>query len=207
MLFKEITINCLTDRNWAEQKCADALEDLNRLFNNKLKKRDAGYWLIKYCSLNIALLNYPERNESIEKFRSTYCELNKLYKISAQDEKTSVALPELNSLDKSDENQLLDWLIKYEDWGLDLEPYKWNTCFEDYTIPETGLIPLKHNREIFLYAQEYKDIFNFLNLFSKNYWHYAQLYCLSNHNGYYEESGIKYYRESRILLSKHQRYA
>jgi hypothetical protein len=88
---------------------------------------------------------------------------------------------------------LIDWLIKNEDFGLQLELFMVNTCFQYTEKTINGYIPLIGEPTIWIKAGDYLPIVSFLNLFSTNYWKTIESYAAKHAKGNNHHSRELYY--------------
>lgn len=161
-----------------QQKCENALIDLKESYNNKLEKEDCFYWLSKYKQLSETISKYDGYGGFINKFQTVYNEIEHVTNcIIKEEEEASLAVKEFALLKQDDENEMLNWLVKYEQFGLDLEYFRIDTIFNFLEKIEEGYLPLKKNKEVHLLINDYQNICDFLKTFSSNYWHYVEVYA------------------------------
>jgi len=183
-----------------QQRCEDALIDLKESYNNRLGKEDCLYWLSKYNQLKEDISSYYGYGGFINKFQKTYNEIEHVTNYIIKEDDASHAVKDFTQLNQDDENEMLKWLVKYEQFGLDLEYFRVDTIFDFLEKIEEGYLPLKKNNEVQLMINDYQNICEFLKKFSNYYWHYVKVYAKNVKDTVEDED---FYEPDRLYLKEY----
>lgn len=154
------------------QNCETALYDLKAQFNNKLTRENCFYWLSKNEQLRLTTSTCNYYGGMIKKFHDTFDEIKYITSFTLEEKNASIALSSYNSIKINDENQLMAWIVEMQEFGQELELFHYNNNFADTEKIKDGFLPLKNNDEVSLLVSEYKNIGQFLSVFSRVYCNY-----------------------------------
>ena len=169
--------------NSLEVLAFDSLQELNIRYGNRLDKDACLGWLNSHAALyerRMEIPLFPLKGSWCNSFSKTYSELQHLVGYFHYTGSCQKALIDLGKIDIQEENQLLDWLIKYEEFGLSMELFCAVTCFVHSENEKDGYIPLIVEPSIFVKTSDYSHIVDFLGVFSPKYWEIITAYAVRN---------------------------
>lgn len=178
------------------QKCEAALNELKEQYDNKLAKDDGFNWLLKNKSLYNDIQSMILYGGVIGKLRCTYRNLERLLSFVEKEATALEATLEYQNVYDKIGSKNLEWLAKYEDFGLELECFLYDTTFDSASDINGILITLRDNNEVSLQRMDFSEICDFLMIFSPQYWDIMNQISskleqeksdsLSNSNEYYQ---------------------
>jgi hypothetical protein len=184
----------------------DALQELNTRYGNRLDEDASIRWLESHSALYERRMEFPlfPLNGSEWKlFSSIYSELQHLVGYFQYTGMCEIALLDLGQIDIQEETQLLDWLIRYEEFGLSMEIFYAVTCFQNLETEKDGYIPLFGDPSINIKTSDYSHIVDFLSAFSFKYWQIIEEYAVREGNGQNTEKQELYYGPVTKSLKKY----
>lgn len=140
-----------------DQKFINALNELSVYKNSLLNANIFSEWLQKHKPLFEEFESPPSEYKNQVKFYDLFNSLNSLLKFSNYEGLAKKAVEDFNKIDIEDELNLLKWLCKYEELGINLWWLPLDSCtdfkqIQDYFIPTSHLTAIVTVNEIF---QEY----------------------------------------------------
>jgi len=153
-----------------QQQCEDALNQLSNANNNTINVELASDWLAMHQSLKEDTSYYLLHGGIIKKFRAVYTEIDGITKLITKDNEAGVGVLAFNLISSDDNEAILNWLVKHEEFGHDLEFLVCDLTFDLNDITPGGLVTLKNFAEIYYQIDNIKHIPAFLNIFSERYW-------------------------------------
>lgn len=138
-------------------------------------------WKVKYANLYAeSVKEYYDMIDDVEKFQSFYGSFNMFFESVQYSAIAKQAVEEMNILVATDsltEDNLLLWLVKYEEIGM----YKlWYFFPSQFHTPfKNGLFTIKSSgfENLYLTEADFGDLTNFKFLFQSNYWELLDKYC------------------------------
>jgi hypothetical protein len=193
--------NFVPDINYSitQQKCKEAINDLQKSFNGRITDEDASYWLSKHKPLKDETDNYILHGGFIKEFRLVYLDIESFYNLSSKEKQAHCAVKDFYLVSSNDDEAVLSWLIKYEEFGQDLEYFSIDLTFDLNEAIQKGFVQLKRNNRIHFIVDQYSKIPEFLNIFSERYWSYVK--SISNTGN--DEVTRDYYEPSRLYLKEY----
>jgi hypothetical protein len=160
------------------QKCKLAYEELTQYQATIIDKDVYLVWLQKFYYLYISFDLPPYFYSEFDKFHTIYSRINELKEFLQSSDSAKEAVKEFQTIDKSNETQLLKWLIKYEQTGnnliLFLDIY-WDFNFENPEKSEYFEVDvLKIKTSDFIHIAKFKF------LFDEHYWIMLEKYTTSS---------------------------
>jgi hypothetical protein len=131
--------------------------------------------------------------KSCNSFLNIYSELNYLYSYLEYNRVCDIEILSIEHKDSCGKEILIDWLIKNEEFGLQMELFMVNTCFQYPEKTVNGYLPLIGEPNIWVKTCDYLPIVSFLNLFSTNYWETIESYAAKSAKGNNPHSRELYY--------------
>jgi hypothetical protein len=160
-----------------------ALRELDKLYDNKLEIQSSQNWLERHAELYQYRMEYLLKPGNCSSFTSVYSELSELLTYQVFKGTCESKLLDFHHEESKSEVTLVDWLIKNEDFGLQLELFMVNTCFQYPEKTVNGYLPLIGQPNIWVKTSDYLPIVSFLNLFSTNYWETIESYAAKSAKG------------------------
>lgn len=161
------------------EKCKVAINEICREETNYLHKVDYVDWINKYAYLkdeNFRFLFYPF--PQLENFNNLFFILSQ-YKFYVElNDKCIQANQEYLLTDISNEDALLDWLIKYEKIGTSLEVIKETplNIYDNEEEFETGFVTIHDELNIKIAVADFKNILEFFDNFFTPYFNMCEKY-------------------------------
>lgn len=200
-IYSEDKVNFIPtiDYSITQQKCEQAINDLEITYKSSITVDDADYWLSKYKVLKDDTGNYFLHGGNIKKFRSIYLDIESFYNLMSKEKQAHDAVIDFYLVASNDDEAVLSWLIKYEEFGQELEFFSIDITFDLNEAIQIGFVPLKHNNDILFVVNQSSKIPEFLNTFSERYWSYVK--SISNTGS--DEDTQDYYEPSRLYLKEY----
>jgi hypothetical protein len=176
-----------------EVLASGALRELEKLYNNKLDIYSSKNWLEQHAELYQIRMEYLLKPGNCNSFSKIYSELSELLTYQVFKGTCESKLLDFHHEDAKSDVTLVDWLIKNEEFGLKLELFMVNTCFQYPEKSVDGYIPLIGEPNIWVNTSDYLPIVGFLNLFSTNYWETIESYAAKHAKGNNPHSRELYY--------------
>jgi hypothetical protein len=205
----QITLNIYTedkasffptfDYSTTQQKCEEAINDLQKAFNNRITNEDASSWLTYYNPLKDKSSHYILHGGFIKAFRSIYFDIERIHNLISKEKEAVNAINDFRLISPTDNEALLSWLVKYEEFGQDLDYFVADLIIDFKEAVANGFIPLKGNHEIHFLVDRSSKIPVFLDTFSERYWNYVK--SISNAGTY--EGTQDYYTLDRLFLTEY----
>lgn len=98
-----------------EQNCGYAIEELSKKEGQTLTANEYMKWLRKHKDLYNSIPLYPLYFEILQKFYQLYSDIMRTINSLQYNQQAFNAQYELDRLDKTDEETIIDWLLKYEE--------------------------------------------------------------------------------------------
>lgn len=152
------------------KKSIEAYYELIKLDVTYLHKADYLHWLGKYKSLKASIDDPILNTDEVQRFHFLYFHISALAKYLVVEDDAKEALHEFTRLDITNEHFLLQWLVKYEDFGLDNMAITYSTGFEDDDEVKTGYVSLHPNYNLKIAVEDYRNIYEFETIFNSYYW-------------------------------------
>jgi hypothetical protein len=187
------------DYSTTQQKCEDAINDLQKSFNNRITEDDASYWLTKYNPLKDKSSTYILHGGFIKAFRSIYFDIERIHNMITKENEAANAINDFRLISPTDEEAVLSWLVKYEEFGQDLDYCAADLIIDFKEAVANGFIPLKGNHEIHYLVDQASKFPVFLDTFSERYWNYVK--SISNAGIY--KGTQDYYTLDRLFLKEY----
>lgn len=175
------------------QECKLAYEELIQYQNRIIDKTIYLSWLEKYFELNKYFHgkgSFSDNYSDFHRFYWLYFRINELNDFLQSNEFAKEAVEEFQTIDKSNEPQLLKWLIKYEKTGNDLTLFLYEDI--DFESPEKskyfGIDDFKINTSDFWYIAKFKF------LFDEYYWE-----ILEKYSTFSNEEKTRYINENNVM--------
>lgn len=161
------------------EKCKAAINEICRKKTNYLHRADYVDWISKHEYLkdeNFRFLFYPF--PQLEKFNNLFFILSQYKSYVELNEKCIQANQEYFLTDISNEDALLDWLIKYEKIGTSLEVIKETplNIYDNEEEFETGFVTVHDNLNIKIAVADFKNILEFFDNFFTPYFNMCEKY-------------------------------
>jgi hypothetical protein len=155
-----------------------ALKELDKLYDNKLDDNSSQNWLERHAKLYQKRMEYLLRGGNCNSFSKIYSELNHLrtYLVFIGDCESK--LLDFYQEESKPGMILIEWLIRNEEFGLKLELFNVNTCFQYPEKVVDGYLPLIADPAIWIKYSDYSPIVNFLKLFSQNYFEITERFAI-----------------------------
>ena len=205
----QITLNIYTedkasffptiDYSTTQQNCEDAINDLQKSFNNRITNEDASSWLTYYYPLKDKSSDYILHGGFIKAFRSIYFDIERIHNLISKEEEAASAMIDFRLISPTDNESLLSWLVKYEEFGQDLDYFVADLIIDFNEAVENGFIPLKGNHDIHFMVDQSSNIPVFLDTFSEPYWNYVK--SISNAGS--DEETHDYYNPDQLFLTEY----
>ncbi len=192
--------------NSLEVLAFDSLQELNTRYGNRLDKDASLGWLDRHAALYDRRMEFPLfplKGSGCKSFSSIYAELQHLVGFFQYAGLCERALLDLGRMEVQEENQLVDWLLKYEDFGLSMELFCTVTCFEQSENEKDGFISIIGEPSIFVKTSDYSHIVDFLSAFSPKYWIIVEEYAKREWNLQNTDSRELYYGPVKKLLREY----
>ncbi|MBS1776967.1 MAG: hypothetical protein JSS64_11880 [Bacteroidetes bacterium] len=154
------------------QKCKLAYEELIHFQNTAIDKEVYLVWLEKFYPLYKSFDLPPIFYAEFDKFYWLYSRINELKDFLQSNKFAIKAIKEFQSIDKSNEKQLLIWLTKYEQTGNNLTLFLYEDI--DFEQPEKNKYFKVDNLKID--TSDFKHIAKFKFLFDEHYWEMLEKY-------------------------------
>ena len=161
------------------EKCKDALHEIRRKKTNYLHKADYVDWINKYEYLkdeNFRFLFYPF--PQLEKFNNLFYTLYQ-YKFYAELTEACIQANKEHSVtDISNEDELIEWLIKFEKLGNSLDAIKETPLnIEDNEDEfETGFVTVHDKMNIKIAVADFENVLEFFDNFFTPYFNMCEKY-------------------------------
>lgn len=172
------------------QKCKLAYEELIQYQNKVIDKEVYLVWLEKfhylYKSFDLPPLFYSE----FDKFHTLYYRINELNDFLQSSDFAKEAVIDFQNIDKTNEPQLLKWLIKYEKTGSNLTLFLFEDI--DFEYPEKSEYFVVDNFKIS--TSDFIHIAKFKFLFDEHYWT-----MLEKYSTFSDEETTRYLNENNEM--------
>lgn len=175
------------------QKCKMAYEELIQYQNSIIDKTIYLSWLEKYFELNKTFTGKGFLSYNYSDFHNfywLYFRINELNDFLQSSESAKEAVEEFQTNDKSNESQLLKWLIKYEKIGDDLSLFLYEDI--DFEYPEKSEYFVVDNFKIS--TSDFIHVAKFKFLFDEYYWA-----MLEKYSTFSDEEKTRYVNENNVM--------
>lgn len=188
------------------QKCQLAYEELIQCQNMVIDKRIYCAWLEKHSELKQSLnISLATNNTDIGNFFWLYDGITDLKEFLQSDDFAKQAIQEFQTIEKSNEQQLLKWLVKYEKTGRNLTLFLYEYYEDDF--PKD--IPYYKISNLMIDKSDFKNIAEFKFLFDECYWNTLEKYNTNLQDRFsFRKEAEQSIKENHILNSteKYQQY-
>lgn len=160
--------------------CKKALNSLEK-HNSYMSYDDCVEWLSEYFPLSLFVSKLSINNDHIMMFQRLYAEFNRLVYGVLYEEESMDAMAEFEGIDCTNEDEMLKWLLKYEDMyhevhfsyieRKDYEATDENNpeyFKDDYLIPDK--IKFSNSCDIEVESSQMVNVYKFVINYAKNYW-------------------------------------
>ena len=154
--------------------CSNAYEELLKYGKNGINTEIYREWKNKFQDLYNSVNKITIENGEIEKFKSLLISLYEAFSNRKLNDNAKIAVDEFNLINSSDENQILKWLMKYEDFnkkarwlsGISKDEKKSFIKIGDEDTKTIGYFP---NYNYYINPYEFGSIGIFTNIYIKLY--------------------------------------
>lgn len=154
------------------EQCKSAISEMNIEGTGEMviSKVNLIQWLEKYKKTRVGFELPPFFYETFNIFYDLYDDIERANQYLGHEDKAHEALEEININCENDDDQLVEWLIKYEELGSELRHF----CEKYFREPDPDPIP-EYIKPVWKYpllkvaSQEFKSIIEFVPFFNKNY--------------------------------------
>jgi len=142
-----------------------AVRELIRDNDGYISKHDYIPWVEKYETLEKEnqKLNYKFKHSFFDYYR----ELSVLCEYLQKEEEVAKAIQEYNTLHTNNEKEILKWLIRYEEFGLDISFFMYDKIDNDKPM---GFLPLCKEDNTYYYYKDLLFLENFCNILDELYY-------------------------------------
>ena len=175
-----------------------AVEDMYSYKNICFSKNDISYLVEKYESLHKSTFDPFLGLTRFDKFEQAFDALKEVSKFICYQDKAATALSRYLSQDMSVDNNLVNWLLEFEDFGLFIQPLIYYMDQAVLASNEYGDIIFNNRTGFKINRMEFDSEIKFCILFSDKYWDFIDKYkCQDKIDKI--ESDIENYLEPRKL--------
>lgn len=161
------------------EKCNNALNEICRDQINYLQKEDYVNWLDKHEYLkdehySFSFYPFPK----LENFNNLCFKLNQFKYYVELTEDCIKANNEFNDIDISEEEELIEWLIKFETLGNKMDCIFETTLnkYENEEEFETGFVTAHEDFKLKVSLADFKHVLKFIDNFFTPYWRFFEKY-------------------------------
>ncbi len=141
-----------------------------------LETKLSAAWLEKHKNLFSEILNTKHRHVHLSDFTALYNELDRLSYFLTQEHTAKEAIADYNNLDMNNEQQFLNWIVKYETLGVHVIE-SGDCIFRNITGPYPGYTKLHNRFELYISAFEFANMAAFKEIIHRHYWKTFDRYC------------------------------
>ena len=147
-------------------ECKNALLDLEKYKGQVIGKEVYTEWYNKHTELFKSLPGIFSNYNAFSKFNLLWFDLEDIIKTLLYDSKARKALQDYESLSHDNENELLNWLLKYEEMGQHIALFLLNeNQFPYLNVP----IPLYHLEGVYIDQKDFLNYVDFSTKYDKGY--------------------------------------
>ncbi len=172
------------------QNCKLGYEELAQHQNTVIDKEVYLVWLEKFYHLYKSFDLPPIFFAEFDRFYWLYYRINELRGFLQSSDFAKEAIKEFQAIDKSNEPQLLKWLIKYEKTGDNLRLFIYEDI--DFEYPETS--DYFETADFKINTSDFRHIAKFKFLFDEHYWN-----MLEKYSTFSEEETTQYINENNEM--------
>lgn len=166
---EEADFHPTTEYLYNVQKSDKAIEEIESQENLCFSKLDIIYLVEKYNSLYNAIFNPFRGYTRFEKFESAFEALKEISNYIGKEDKVKKALSIYNEETVLNDNELLRWLLKVEDLGLEMGSLIFYMDIDALNNQKTESINFNNKSGIKIYKQEFESEIKFCQLFNTQY--------------------------------------
>ena len=161
------------------QLCQKAIDEISSTDKTYLTKDDYIYWLEKYKGLKDSLKDIHIVFNKTGVFSDIYFSFSEMVEFLEYEADAFKGLQEFKLIDVSNETQLIQFLLKFEDSirNLDSLIYFYLPSEEE---PYQGFVEFKKKHRIYISVSDYQTVLRFINKFNPIYWEAVEKYITEN---------------------------
>ena len=161
------------------QLCQKAIDEISSSDKTYLTKDDYIYWLEKYKGLKDSLKDIHIVFNKTRMFSDIYFSFSEMVEFLEYEADAFKGLQEFKLIDISNETQLIQFLLKFEDIirNLDSLIYFYLPSEEE---PYQGFVEFKKKHRIYISVSDYQTVLRFINKFNPIYWETLEKYITEN---------------------------
>lgn len=176
---EEAKFNPSPDYLYKVQLCQKAIDEISSSDITYLAKDDYIYWLEKYKGLKDSLKDIHIVFNKTGVFSDIYFSFSEMVEFLEYEADAFKGLQEFKLIDGSNESQIIQFLLKYEDIirNLDSIIYFYMPSEEE---PYQGFVEFKKRQKIYISVSDYQIVLRFINKFNPIYWEAVEKYITEN---------------------------